>query len=106
MNGSGQMGNGTAGTNVLTPVMVSNSQPGGAVNNPAQVSCGYTYGVALLTNGTVWTWGTGVHGELGGGATTQSLVPMQVPGLSNVTAISSGWKHTMALRSECLEGIT
>ena len=23
------------------PVMVSNSQPGGAINNPLQVSCGY-----------------------------------------------------------------
>src|SRR6266699_4974992 len=44
MNGSGQMGNGTSGANVLTPVLVSNSQPGHAVNNPLQVSCGYTYG--------------------------------------------------------------
>jgi alpha-tubulin suppressor-like RCC1 family protein len=55
MNGTGQMGNGTTGANVLTPVMVSNSQPGHVVNSPAQVSCGFTYGVALLTNGTVWT---------------------------------------------------
>src|SRR3954471_22250110 len=94
MNGSGQMGNGTTGPNVLTPVMVSNSQPGGTVNNPLQVSCGYTYGLALLTNGTVWTWGTGIHGELGMGTNFQSLIPAQVPGLSNVTAVSSGWKHT------------
>src|SRR5712675_440888 len=41
MNGAGQMGNGTSGANVLTPVMVSNSLPGQAVNNPLQVSCGY-----------------------------------------------------------------
>src|SRR5256886_1004275 len=100
MNGSGQMGNGTAGTNVLTPVMVSNSQPGQTVNNPLQVSCGYTYGVALLTNGMVWTWGTGFHGELGAGANIQSLVPSQVAGLSNITAISAGWKHTLALKSD------
>jgi alpha-tubulin suppressor-like RCC1 family protein len=103
MNWNGQMGNGTitpTGPQVMTPVMVSNSQPGGVVNNPVQVSCGYTYGVALLTNGTVWTWGTGNHGELGCGATLQSLVPVQVPGLSNVTAISSGWKHVLALRAD------
>ena len=99
MNGSGQMGNGTSGGNVLTPVMVSNSQPGGVVNNPLQVSCGYTYGVALLTNGMVWTWGTGFHGELGAGTNTQSFNPIPVPGLSNITAISSGWKHTLALKS-------
>src|SRR6266404_6201705 len=100
MNGAGQMGNGTSGTNALTPVMVSNSQPGQAVNNPLQVSCGYTYGVALLTNGLVWAWGTGFHGELGAGTNTQSYLPIQVPGLSNVTAISSGWKHTLALKSD------
>jgi len=37
MNSSGQMGNGTISNAVLTPVMVSNSQPGGVVNNPVQV---------------------------------------------------------------------
>jgi alpha-tubulin suppressor-like RCC1 family protein len=99
MNGSGQMGNGTSGANVLAPVMVSNSQPGQAVNSPLQVSCGYTYGVALLTNGMVWAWGAGFHGELGAGTNTQSLIPIQLPGLSNVTAISAGWKHTLALKS-------
>src|SRR5947208_13969750 len=36
MTGSGQMGNGTAGANVLTPVIVSNSQPGQAVNNRSE----------------------------------------------------------------------
>jgi len=99
MNGAGQMGNGTTGANVLTPVLVSNSQPGQAVNNPLQVSCGYTYGVALLTNGMVWAWGSGPHGELGAGTNTQNLIPIQVPGVSNVTAISAGWKHTLALES-------
>ena len=103
LNGAGQMGNGTAGANVLTPVQVSSSQPGGAVNNPLQVSCGYTYGVALLTNGTVWTWGTGGNGELGNGMsgpTATNFTPGQVTGLSNVIAISSGWKHILALKSD------
>lgn len=104
MNYSGQVGNGTVtppGTlPVTSPVQVSNSQAGGTVNNPAQVSCGYTYGVALLTNGTVWTWGTGPWGELGNGTTGHSYTPGQVTGLSNVTAISSGWKHILALKSD------
>src|SRR5436305_10303958 len=99
MGTSGQIGNG-ATTNCNSPVQVSNSQPGGAINNPRQISCGYTYGVALLTNGTVWTWGTGFQGELGAGTSSQSLIPIQVPGVSNITAISSGWKHTLALRSD------
>src|SRR5256885_1727656 len=41
MNSSGQMGNGTMTSYEVTPVMVSSSQPGGAVNSPRQVSCGY-----------------------------------------------------------------
>jgi alpha-tubulin suppressor-like RCC1 family protein len=98
MGTSGQMGNG-ATTNCNSPVQVSNSQPGGAINNPKQISCGYTYGVALSTDGTVWTWGTGSHGELGNGTTGFSYTPVQVTGLSNVAAISSGWKHTLALKT-------
>lgn len=99
MGTSGQIGNG-GNTNCLSPMQVLNSQPGGTVNSPRQVSCGYTYGVALLTNGTVWTWGTGIHGELGAGATTTSFTPVQVSGLSNIIAISSGWKHTLALKND------
>ena len=104
MNWSGQMGNGTvnssSGVQVSVPVQVSNSQVGGAINNPVQVSCGYTYGVVLLTNGTVWTWGTGGNGELGNGTIGHNYTPGQVVGLSNITAISSGWKHTLALKSD------
>jgi alpha-tubulin suppressor-like RCC1 family protein len=104
MNWNGQVGNGTtnaSGTQqVLNPLQVTNSQPGGVVNNPVQVSCGYTYGVALLTNGTVWTWGTGPFGELGNGTTGHSDIPVQVTGLSNVIAVSSGWKHILALKSD------
>jgi len=81
-------------------VQVSNSQAGGTVNNPAQVSCGYTYGVALLTNGTVWTWGTGPWGELRQWNDRSQLYSGQVTGLSNVSAISSGWKHILALKSD------
>jgi alpha-tubulin suppressor-like RCC1 family protein len=54
----------------------------------------------LATNGTVWTWGSGSHGELGNGANGSSYLPAQVPGLTNVTAISAGWFHILALKSD------
>ena len=80
MNQYGQMGNGTVNSPVSTPqvsvpVMVSNSGPGGALNNPLQVTCGYAFGAALATNGTVWTWGTSRAGELGTGTITPSYIP-------------------------------
>jgi alpha-tubulin suppressor-like RCC1 family protein len=53
-----------------------------------------------MSNGTVWAWGTGGNGELGNGTTGHSYSPVQVVGLSNMTAISTGWKHTLALKSD------
>ena len=103
MNQYGQMGNGTvnplSGPQVAVPVQVSNSGAGGAINHPLQVTCGYQFGAALATNGTVWTWGSGSHGELGNGTTGSSYASTQVPGLTNVTAISAGWFHILALKS-------
>jgi alpha-tubulin suppressor-like RCC1 family protein len=54
----------------------------------------------LTTNGTVWTWGSGSHGELGNGTTGSSYTPAQVPGLTNITALSGGWFHLLALKSD------
>ena len=105
MNRYGQMGNGTvnplAGPQVTVPVLVSNSLPGGPINSPRQVTCGYQFGAALTTNGTVWTWGSGGHGELGqGSSTTTSYYPAQVSGLTNVVGISAGWFHILAVKSD------
>jgi alpha-tubulin suppressor-like RCC1 family protein len=102
MNQFGQMGNGTLSrfSGVTVPGMVSDSAPGGVINNPLQVTCGYQFGAALATNGTVWTWGSGTHGELGNGTTGSSYFPAQVPGLTNITAISAGWFHILALKAD------
>ncbi len=104
MNQFGQMGNGTVNSFSMPPVtvpgLVSNSSPGGPINSPIQVTCGYQFGAALATNGTVWTWGSGSHGELGNGTTGSSYYPAQVPGLTNITAISAGWFHILALKAD------
>jgi alpha-tubulin suppressor-like RCC1 family protein len=104
MNQFGQMGNGTvnpfSGPQATVPGLVSNSWPGGAINSPRQVTCGYQFGAALTTNGTVWTWGSGTHGELGNGTTGSSYMPTPVTGLTNITAISAGWFHILALRGD------
>jgi alpha-tubulin suppressor-like RCC1 family protein len=105
MNQYGQMGNGTVNSpvsspQVSVPVMVSNSGPGGPINNPLQVTCGYAFGAALATNGTVWTWGTSQAGELGNGALGAGYYPAQVPGLTNITYISAGWGHMLARKSD------
>jgi alpha-tubulin suppressor-like RCC1 family protein len=50
-------------------------------------------GCALTTQGTVWAWDDNSFGQLGDGrfgSSTYSDKPLQVPGLTSVTAISSG----------------
>ena len=96
LNTSGQLGNGTTSPTSF-PVQVIGLP---ANNPPIVVSAGYTYSVALMSNSTVWAWGKGPNGELGNGLTDNSLhAPLQVNGLTNVISMSTGWKHTLALRS-------
>ena len=52
--------------------------------------------MALRADGTVDV-GQERYGQLGNGTTTESLVPIQVGGLSNVVAITAGQSHTMAV---------
>lgn len=58
-------------------------------------------GYALLTNGTVWSWGRNDEGELGdGSSSSRSIVPVQVQGLTRVTAIASGTVDGYALNAD------
>ncbi len=45
--------------------------------------------MALLSNGTVWTWGQNNYGQLGNKGTEATSTPQQVAGLTNVSAICS-----------------
>jgi alpha-tubulin suppressor-like RCC1 family protein len=105
-NGNGKLGNnGEGGTyewNIhSTPVKVN------SLSGLADVAAGEHYSLGLLADGTVWAWGYNEWGQLGDGTTTERHTPVQVmldPGLgtplTDVTAISAGYAHSMALRSD------
>lgn len=65
------------------------------------ISCGYRHTVALRLDGTVWNWGENAYGSLAieGNAPDWQEAPLQVPGLSDVVAISAGQDYTFALKS-------
>lgn len=54
---------------------------------------------AVLTDGTVWAWGSSRRGQLGlGPGCVQTLQPQRLPGLEGITSVSAGWGHACALR--------
>jgi alpha-tubulin suppressor-like RCC1 family protein len=57
--------------------------------------------VLVLTSlGRVWGWGQNLHGQLGTGDRAARPGFIEVPGLSDVTAISAGAQHSVALKSD------
>jgi alpha-tubulin suppressor-like RCC1 family protein len=102
-NGLGQLGDGTT-THSPTPVQVK------GLTNVVAVDAGYEHNLALLADGTVMAWGDNYNGNLGVGGsdfkgggpetcgTSQcSKVPVRVPGLTDVIAISANYYYNLAL---------
>ncbi|MDD3652582.1 MAG: DUF1533 domain-containing protein [Desulfotomaculaceae bacterium] len=58
--------------------------------------------VAIKNDGTVWAWGYGQGGKLGDGDTSNHWVstPVQVSGLTEVTAVAPSYSHTLALKND------
>src|SRR5439155_7778918 len=84
----GQLGDGTSGTDRLTPVAVSGGLTFAAVSARGFHTCGVT------TSGAAYCWGTNGSGELGNGTRTGSLIPVAVSGGLTFAAVSAGDSDT------------
>ena len=61
------------------------------------IACGTFSTILLKEDGTVWAWGSNSSGALGNGTNTNSSSPVQVSGLTGVTAISAASDYNIAL---------
>lgn len=66
---------------------------------PPAISSGYWHTVALRSDGTVWTWGSNLYGQMGDDS-RERHTPTQVNGLNGVTAIAAGEQNTVALKAD------
>jgi alpha-tubulin suppressor-like RCC1 family protein len=95
--GTGRLGNGTTTGSISTPVTTF---AGGT--NWKQVSAGDAHTAAIKTDGTLWTWGTGISGRLGNGATSgnRSTPVTTFAGGTDWKQVSSGLQHMAAIKTD------
>jgi alpha-tubulin suppressor-like RCC1 family protein/Tol biopolymer transport system component/chitodextrinase len=99
-NSYGQVGNGDftpdgSDIHVSTPARVQ------GLMDIVAVAAGSVHSLALDKFGRVWAWGGNTSGQLGLGTTDSNypahLLPVLMPGLSHITAISAGPVYSLAL---------
>ncbi|HPD63907.1 MAG TPA: T9SS type A sorting domain-containing protein [Bacteroidia bacterium] len=95
-NVSGQIGNGTTGTDVTSPVKVS------GLTNVVKIDAGRFFSIAVKSDGSVWTWGENLYGQLGDSTTTDRNVPGQVVGITAKLPVimAAGAFHCMIVKSD------
>ncbi len=94
-DGYGQLGNDDLLFNAFAPVAVSGA------NDIVAVAAGQAHSLALKADGTVLAWGNDAGGQLGDNATLEDKpTPVVVSGASNIIAISAGYFHSLALKSD------
>jgi alpha-tubulin suppressor-like RCC1 family protein len=95
-NQYGQTGNGTPGTPVSRPTMIT------ALSDVVTVSAGRSHAFAVKRDGTVWAWGQNQVGQVGNG--TSSATPVSTPAplaaLTDIVHVQGGNGHSLALRSD------
>jgi alpha-tubulin suppressor-like RCC1 family protein len=94
-NDYGQLGDGTT-TSRSSPVTTA-----GGGTNWKRVDCGNGHTAAIKTDGTLWTWGLNLYGQLGDGTTTSRSSPgTTAGGGTNWKQVEGGGSHTAAIKTD------
>ncbi|GFR62447.1 X-linked retinitis pigmentosa GTPase regulator-like protein [Elysia marginata] len=90
----GQVGVGTRHV-YRRPMLVEGLQ----LETVVSVQCGHYHSLALTEDHQVYSWGWGVHGQLGHGNPEDCLIPQHVRYLMNfgIVKVAAGYAHSLAL---------
>jgi len=94
---SGQLGDNSTGVSTV-PVQVKNTPGTGYLVNMVTVSGGRDHSLFLTNDGSAWASGSNGQGQLGNtSAADPQRTPIQVSGISSVSAVSAGHYHSLAV---------
>ncbi|MCK5161275.1 MAG: hypothetical protein KAQ99_06835, partial [Candidatus Aureabacteria bacterium] len=95
-NGTYELGIEDAGDYSLVPIGPLD------LSSIISIETGHHYGLALDSNGMVWSWGWNRYGNLGLGpdAPEYQPIPAQIPGLDDIMSIGSGAYDGFAVKSD------
>ena len=103
-NEYGQLGNRTDTWRSSLPVEVADITDataittGGRIHSEVVISKGHS--CALHKGGTISCWGNNSEGQLGNRTETDNWMPMEIVGITDATAITTGGGHTCALHQD------
>lgn len=84
-----------SGVESTTPIQIT------TLSGITAITSGDRHALALKSDGAVMAWGANDYGQVGNGATSMAQsTPVQVTGLTGVTAIDAGQGASIALKSD------
>ncbi len=100
-NDVGQLGSGSTLTTVVPVQVAGGAQGGDVLTGVSEITAGYFHTCALTRSETsnAYCWGLNANGQLGNDddGNLARDVPLSVTGLSDVSDISAGYRHTCAI---------
>jgi alpha-tubulin suppressor-like RCC1 family protein len=72
----------------------------GSLINWSGISASERFSLATKTDGTLWSWGRGVSGQLGLGSTATVSSPAQIGSLTNWRTAKAGSIHSAAVKTD------
>jgi alpha-tubulin suppressor-like RCC1 family protein len=94
-NVNGQLGVGSSVTQSSIPLAVA------GLPNVVSVAAGGYHSVVAGSDGSVWTWGRNIEGQIGNGSTSTTPVytPAALAGLTGIIKVDAGDFHTLVVKS-------